>query len=418
MAQLTDDCFAFGGPLMSVEAAVALIAGRLQTITTTESVPLLAADGRFLAAPLIAGISLPPFANSAVDGYAVRFADLAPDQETRLLVSGRVAAGSRLGRSVAPGEAVRIFTGAPLPEGADTVFMQEDARALDDGSVALPRGLKRGANTRLAGEDVARDAVAIRAGTRMRPQDVAMAAALGHERVSVRARPRVAVFSTGNEVVAPGGVLEHGKLYDSNRIMLQMMLTRLGCSVSDLGILPDDETILAGALKSAAQNHDLILTSGGVSTGEEDHVKAAVERVGSLVLWRLAIKPGRPVAMGVIGGAAFIGLPGNPVASFITFAQVVRLVILALSGAPVEAVSAIPVTADFSYRKKAGRREYVRVFLRMGGDGTPHAVKYPREGAGLLSSLVETQGLVELMEERLTVTPGDSVGFLPFSGLF
>src|SRR5436190_14682264 len=364
MAQLSDDCFAFGGPLMSVDEAVAIIASRLSPVDGIESVDLLSADGRFLAVPITADMPLPPFMNSAVDGYAVRSADLPKDAERAFVVSGRVQAGAAAPATIAPGEAVRIFTGAPMPGGADTVFMQEDVRIDEAGRVVLPVGLKPGANVRPAGEDIAEGRLALPAGRRLRPQDIALAAALGLTRLDVRRRLRVAVFSTGNEVVSPGADRKNMQLFDSNRFMLMVMLRRLGCEVSDLGILRDEREALARSLKEAAAGHDLILTSGGVSTGEEDHVKAGVESAGKLVLWRMAIKPGRPVAMGVIDGAAFIGLPGNPVASFVTFTYVVRPAVLALCGATPADVAPVAARAAFTYRKKAGRREYVRASLR------------------------------------------------------
>jgi molybdopterin molybdotransferase len=312
---------------------------------------------------------------------------------------------------------MRIFTGAPMPVGADTVFMQEDVRLDVTGDVVLPAGLKPGANVRPAGEDIRQGHVALEAGRRLRPQDVALAAAFGLSRLAVKRRIRVALFSTGNELASPGSPRAGAQLFDSNRFMLLAMLRRLGCEVSDLGILRDERDSLALALKQVAAAHDLVLTTGGVSTGEEDHVKAAVESAGSLVLWRMAIKPGRPVAMGVVGGTPFIGLPGNPVASFVTFVHVVRPTVLALAGAAPESVVPMPVRADFSYRKKAGRREYVRVNLRMAGDGVPEVVKFPREGAGLLSSLVDTDGLVELGESVSSVEPGQTVGFLGYASL-
>ena len=235
--------------------------------------------------------------------------------------------------------------------------------------------------------------------------------------VGVRRPIRVAVFSTGNELVSPGSPRGPAQLFDSNRFMLMAMLGRLGCEVSDLGILRDDRAALAQGLKKVAAGHDLILTSGGVSTGEEDHVKAAVESVGTLVMWRMAIKPGRPVAMGIIGGTPLIGLPGNPVASFVTFAHVVRPTVLALAGAAQQPLVPMPVRAAFTYRKKITRREYVRVTLRKATDGMLEATKFPREGAGLLSSLVDTDGLVELGEESTQVEPGQTVGFLGYASL-
>jgi len=416
MAQLSDDCFAFGGPMMSVDEAVRLIAERVTPVIDVETVTLSRADGRILAKDVLAPLPLPPFTNSAVDGYAVSSRDLPQQQEQAFAVTGRVQAGSSAAAPLGPAQAMRIFTGAPMPDGADTVFMQEDVRLVGD-RVVVPAGLKPGANVRPAGEDIAQGHAALNAGQRLRPQDVALAAAFGLTQLGVVRRIRVAVFSTGDELASPGEPRAAAQLFDSNRFMLMAMLARLGCDVSDLGILRDDQASLAHALQEVAGTHDLILTTGGVSTGEEDHVKAGVESVGRLVLWRMAIKPGRPVAMGIIGGTPFIGLPGNPVASFVTFVHVVRPTILALSGALEERLVAMPVRAGFTYRKKIARREYVRVTLRKAADGALEAVKFPREGAGMLSSLVDTSGLVELGEDVTRVEPGQMVGFLSYASL-
>jgi molybdopterin molybdotransferase len=416
MAQLSDDCFAFGGPMMSVDEAVGLIASRVSPVGETETVALADADGRILARDIAAPLPLPPFTNSAVDGYALPGSDLPRDKERAFPIDGRVAAGASA-QAARPGHAVRIFTGAPMPEGTDTVFMQEDVRVDDSGHVVVPAGLKAGANVRPSGEDIPQGHVALKAGQRLRPQDIALAAAFGLTALEVIRRIRVAVFSTGDELASPGTPRAAAQLFDSNRFMLIAMLKRLGCEVSDLGILRDEREPLAQALKRVAGAHDLILTTGGVSTGEEDHVKAGVESVGSLVLWRMAIKPGRPVAMGIIGGTPFIGLPGNPVASFVTFVHVVRPTVLALSGARPLPLVPMPVRAAFTYKKKSGRREYVRVTLRHADDGALEAVKFPREGAGLLSSLVDTDGLVELGESVTKVEPGERVGFLGYANL-
>jgi molybdopterin molybdotransferase len=416
MAQLSDDCFAFGGPMMSVDEAVAIIAARVKAVEEAETVALAAADGRIIARDISAPLPLPPFTNSAVDGYAVASRGLPLDKEQSFPVTGRVQAGATAQAPVKAGQAMRIFTGAPMPEGADTVFMQEDVR-VEQGNVVLPAGLRPGANVRPAGEDIALGHAALKAGQRLRPQDVALAAAFGFAKIEVKRRIRVAVFSTGNELVSPGESRAAAQLFDSNRFMLMAMLARLGCEVSDLGILRDERASLASALRKVAGSHDLILTTGGVSTGEEDHVKAGVESAGKLVLWRMAIKPGRPVAMGIIGGTPLIGLPGNPVASFVTFVHVVRPTVLALMGAAQERLVPMPIRAAFSYKKKSGRREYVRVSLRNAADGVLEAKKFPREGAGLLSSLVDTDGLVELGEAVTQVEPGEMVGFLGYANL-
>ncbi|MFL5314728.1 MAG: gephyrin-like molybdotransferase Glp [Microvirga sp.] len=413
MAQLSNDCFAFGGELMSVDEATTLIGERIAVAAGVEDVPLIEADGRVLAEDIAAPLDLPPFDNSAVDGYAVRFADLAADGETVLAVVGRIAAGAALGGPVPARGAVRIFTGAPLPAGLDTVFMQEDVGAAGD-AVVLPAGLRPGANRRLAGEDIARGGTALLAGHRLSPRDIGLIAALGLTTVPVRTPLRVAVFSTGDEVISPGEPLGPAKLYDANRFMLQAMLRRLGCRATDLGILRDEPRALARALAGAAADHVQIVTTGGVSTGEEDHVKAAVESAGALTFWRIAIKPGRPVAMGVVAGTPFIGLPGNPVAAFVTFAHVARAVIARLSGERLAAPRAYPVLAGFAYRKKEGRREYVRVRIEARDDGALVARKHPREGAGVITSLTETDGLIELPEPVTRVEPGEVLRFLPY----
>ncbi|MGB8120301.1 MAG: molybdopterin molybdotransferase MoeA, partial [Pseudolabrys sp.] len=314
MAQLTDDCFAFSGPLLRLEEMKRLISDRISPVGETEFVPLHGACGRVTAADLKAPVNLPPFDNSAVDGYAVRHADLNRNSDTRLRLSGRLTAGAPVRIGLGAAEAIRIFTGAAMPDGADTVFMQEDVR-LEGDHVVVPKGLNLGSNRRIAGEDVAAGSVALPAGTVMRPQHVALAAALGLGEIAVRRRLNVAIFSTGNEVVEPGASRGGATIYDSNRVLLTELLERLGAVVTDLGILPDNADVIARAL-SGAMDHDLVITTGGVSTGEADHVRSAVERLGSLVFWRVAIKPGRPVAMGVIGSAsnreraAFVGLPG------------------------------------------------------------------------------------------------------------
>ncbi|MGA8695660.1 MAG: gephyrin-like molybdotransferase Glp [Xanthobacteraceae bacterium] len=422
MAQLTDDCFAFNGPLLPVAEAEQLIAARVNPISGRQSVPLREALGRVLAADIIAPVNLPPFDNSAVDGYAVRGEDIDAAREQRFAIVDRVAAGHAAAHAVKSGEAVRIFTGAPMPAGADTVFMQEDCRT-DGAHVIMPPGLSRGANRRLAGEDIGVGTVALRAGRRLWAQDIALAAALGLTAVEVKRRVRVALFSTGDEIAEPGSPLAGATLYDSNRYLLAAAVARFGAEVTDLGILRDEPKTLALAIAAAAADHDLVLTSGGVSTGEADYVRSAVESIGRIVFWRVAIKPGRPVAMGVIPGgetgeaAAFVGLPGNPVAVFVTFIRVVRPLLLRLAGALPEPLVAMPARAAFSYEKRKGRREYVRVALRAGADGVIDAVKYPQDGAGVLTSLTETDGLAELGEDVTNIEPGTMVGFLPYASL-
>jgi molybdopterin molybdotransferase len=422
MAQLTDDCFAFSGPLLPLDEMERLIHARITPIAETETVHLHAARGRVLAVDVIAPIDLPPFDNSAVDGYAVRHADLRADAETSLNVVDRLTAGRPAEQQLGAAEAVQIFTGAPMPAGADTVFMQEDIRREGD-AVVVPAGLKPGANRRLAGEDVRAGSLALPAGRVMTVREVALAAGLGLTSLPVRRRVRVALFSTGNEIVEPGSPRPPAAVFDANRYLLAGLIDRLGAELTDLKILPDDPDRVAAAIKAAALSHDLVLTSGGVSTGEADHVRSAVERIGHLVFWRVAIKPGRPVAMAVIPGpdadglAAFVGLPGNPVAAFVTFVRVVRPLLLRLAGATPQVLVPLPVRAAFAYRKKKGRREYVRVTLRRLGDGSVEAVKHPQDGAGVITSLTETDGLAELDEAVTAIEPGATVGFLSYAAL-
>jgi molybdopterin molybdotransferase len=398
-----------------------LIGERVAPVSETERVPLRGARGRVAAADVKAPLDLPPFDNSAVDGYAVRHADLSADGDSKLAIAGRLTAGARADIALKPGQAVRIFTGAAMPAGADTVFMQEDV-TVDGDHVIVPKGLKLGANRRLAGEDVPAGQVALPAGTVLEPQHIALAAALGIADIEVHRRLKVAIFSTGDEVVEPGSPRAGAAIYDANRYLLSELLERLGAVVTDLGILPDDPDALTRALQAAAAGHDLVVTSGGVSTGEADHVRSAVERIGSLVFWRLAIKPGRPVAMGVIRGAAgqgaaFVGLPGNPVAVFVTFVRVVKPLLRRLAGARPHSLLPLPVRAAFAYRKKKDRREYVRVALRRAADGELEAVKHPQDGAGILTSLTETDGLLEFLEDVTAIEPGTRVGFLSYAAL-
>jgi molybdopterin molybdotransferase len=370
-----------------------------------------------LANDLCAPIDLPPFDNSAVDGYAVRHADLHPAAETALKIAGRLQAGQSAKTDVRHGQAIRIFTGAPMPASADTVFMQEDVRVEGD-TLIVPSGLKRGANRRLAGEDLREGAVALMGGTVLDAAQIALAAALGLTEVTVSRRLRVAIFSTGNEVTEPGQLRSGAAIFDSNRHLLAQLLDHMHVLVTDLGILPDDPERLVRALGDAGQRHDLVLTSGGISTGEADHVRNAIEQIGKLVFWRIGIKPGRPVAMGALrGGAVFAGLPGNPVAVFVTFVKVVRPLLRRLSGARPDTLTPLPVRVGFAYKKKSGRREYVRVSLRRDDDGEIEAIKHPQDGAGVITSLTQTDGVLELADDLTELKPGDRAGFLSYAVL-
>jgi len=416
VAQLSDDCFAFGGALMTAGEALALLSERLDVVVGSETVPLRKAHGRILAADLVAPFPVPPHDNAAVDGYAVHFDDLDPARDTRLRVGRRIAAGPGTNDAAPRGEAVRIFTGAPMPPGPDTVLMQEDCVREGD-SVVIPAGIRRGANRRRAGEDIEAGSVVLARGRRLRAQDIGLAASIGRARLDVHAPLRVALFSTGDEIREVTDKLPPGCVYDANRYALASLLDGLGCDVDDLGILEDSVEAVREGLADAAGGHDLIVTSGGVSTGEEDHVRAAVEALGAIHFWRLAIRPGRPLALGQVGRVPFIGLPGNPVAVMVTFMRFARPAILRLAGA-VDADAApmtFPVRAGFAYRKKVARREWLRVSLHTDEAGLPYVTRFPRDGAGILSSMVGSDGLLELPEELASVEEGAMVDFLPFS---
>ena len=415
MTQLADDCFAFGGKLMTAAEALALLDQRITAVAEPETVPLDDALGRILAEDLVAERSQPPHDNAAVDGYAFAFSDLSTDStDTRLQIIGRAAAGRPSSEPQRSGTAQRVLTGAVMPEGSDSVVMQEDVR-LEGDVVIIPPGLKRGANRRKAGEDVAIGQVAIPGGTRLRASALGLAAALGRRDLSVRRRLRVALFSTGDELRSAGDNLPPGAIFDANRPLLLGLLRALPVSVTDLGILPDRLEVVTKALAAAAESHDLLLTSGGVSTGEEDHVRAAVEAQGTLHFWRLAIKPGRPLALGQIGRTPFVGVPGNPVATMVCFLRFCRPLLLRMAGAHDSEPMLYPVHADFSHRKKLDRREWLRARLQRRDDGTLWATPFPRQGSGIVSSLVQSDGLVELGEEVTEVEPGSIVGFLPFN---
>jgi molybdopterin molybdotransferase len=421
MAQLSDDCFKGSERLITITEALDILAAQITPIADEVHVPLRAASGRILAENVASPISVPSHANSAVDGYAVYFSDLNADQPTSLPVSGRAAAGHPLNRAAKPGEAIRIFTGAPMPAGPETVIMQEDCRE-QDRIVTIAPGIKSGANCRAAGEDVTAGQVVLKKGLRLRPQEIGMAAAIGRNELQVYQKLSVAVFSTGDEVCEPGTDLSPGKIYDSNRFISITALEQLGCVVEDLGILPDQPEEIGKAIRQAATDHDLLVTSGGMSVGEEDHVRKAVLDNGSLHFWRLAIKPGRPISLGQIRAdgrtAAFIGLPGNPVAAMVTFLLIGRPLALLLGGAAKIAPTVYQVLADFSHKKKIDRREYVRARLFTGDDGISRAQKHGAGGAGVLSSLVGADGLVELPEDMTSLESGSMVNFLPFNEVF
>ena len=423
-------------PLKPLDTALAELLAYAQPLSGTEHVATFDADTRVLAQDLCSALTVPPHDNSSMDGYAVRCADLLPAGAggTTLPVSQRIAAGQP-GQALQAGTAARIFTGAPVPAGADAVVVQEDCEALPGGhggsgdQVRITTTPQPGQWIRRAGEDITRGSVVLAAGTRLGPAALGLAASIGLASVPVVRRPRVALFSTGDELVMPGTVpperMPAGSIYNSNRFFLRALLLRLGCEVSDLGIVPDQRAASISALQQAAQQHDLILTSGGVSVGEEDHIKPAVQALGTLNLWQIAIKPGKPFAYGRVGNgvdtagvdtAHFLGLPGNPVSSFVTFLLLVRPFVLRLQGVPLAALSladqAITMPAHFSVGKTDTRREFLRVRRNAAGG----LALFANQSSGVLTSTVWGDGLVDNPPGR-SIAYGDSVQYIPFTAL-
>jgi len=402
--------------MLTYEQALAQLLAAAQPVEEIRRVPLTAAAGRVLASAQQSGVAVPPLANSAMDGYAVRVADVSA-AGVCLPVSQRIPAGT-VGTPLQAGTAARIFTGAPIPEGADAVIMQERCEHGETGVVInhVPCPLE---NIRPAGEDIMLGADILPAGIRLRPQDIAIAAAAGLPELPVRRRVRVGTFFTGDELVQPGEPLPPGAIYNSNRYALRALLEALGCEVRDLGTVPDRLDATREALRHAAADNDLIVTCGGVSVGEEDHVKPAVEAEGRLDMWKIAMKPGKPLAFGEIsraggeqGKAWFIGLPGNPVSAIVTFMIMVRPFVLRLQGVEKVMPQALTLSADYDWPRPDVRREFLRA--RLSDDGRVEL--FPNQGAGVQSSLTWANGLVDNPPGQ-AVKKGDIVRFIPFAGL-
>lgn len=408
-------------PLMSLDEALKTLLAQISPLMGVESVATLDADGRILAQDLVSALQVPAFDNSSMDGYAVRSTDV-QEAGIELTVTQRIAAG-HFGQPLLPGQAARIFTGAPVPPGADAIVMQEQTELVSADTPNQVRFLApamAGQWVRRSGEDVRMGDAVLKRGQKLGPAELGLAASLGLAHLQVMSRPKVALFSTGDELVMPGEVapadMPPGAIYNSNRFFLRALLHRLGCEVSDLGIVPDNRDATIAALKSAADHHDLIVTSGGVSVGEEDHVKPAVQVLGALALWQIAMKPGKPFAYGHVrresapGMAHFVGLPGNPVSSFMTFLLLVKPVILALQGAEQRAPVCMPVPAHFDVPKADKRREFLRV--RRNAQGGLDL--FPNQSSGVLTSVVWGDGVVDNPAGQ-TIAHGDLVSFWPFA---
>ena len=417
-AKLIDDCFVLDRDRLPHREALAILKSRIGPVVEVERVPLVEAGGRFLAEAIVAPRPIPAHDNAAVDGYAFAYGDYDKGGGARLKVVGQAAAGHPLSGVPPSGSTVRVFTGAVMPQGLDSVAMQEDVRLERSGEevwAVIPPGLKQGANRRLAGEDTKQGAALAGPGTRLRPQELAAAAATGLDRLTCYAPLRVAVLSTGDEIIRPGEAFAPGKVYDANAPMLEALVRATGAEATDLGVLPDKADQVKSALSDASRNYDAIVISGGASQGAEDHVVRSLDALGKRHLWQIAIKPGRPMSFGQIGDCVVLGLPGNPVAVFVCFVIYVRPVLMRLAGGDWSEPHRFAVPAAFMQKKKAGRREFWRARLTKGPDGRLWAAKFPRDGSGLITSLREAEGLIEIAEDVAEIKEGDLVDFIPFS---
>lgn len=409
-AATPDCCFPNAADMLSVEDAIASLLQHAEPITETEQVDLIDAANRVLATNISSTIDVPGFDNSAMDGYAFSSSDMERAQAEGLEITQRIPAGTT-GTPLQPGSAARIFTGAPVPEGVDTVAMQEICR-IENNRMVLEKPVAAGANIRPRGNDIGTGDTILESGSVLRAAQLGLAASVGVGSVDVYRTLKIAIFSTGDELVQPGIPLAAGQIYNSNRYQMHGLLQAQGCEVIDLGTVPDTFEATRQALLAGQEQADMVLTSGGVSVGEEDHVKAALESVGELTLWRIRMKPGKPLAFGKIGATPFIGLPGNPVSAFVTFLLFARPYLQLMQGRTTAEPLSYPVQAGFSYHAKH-RREYVRVRLRQDAE-TLIAESFARQGSDVMRSVAWSDGLVEVAEDS-NIEPGDTVRFLPFS---
>jgi len=409
---MSDSCVTPETPLVVYDEAIRLLLQQARPAPETESVPLADALGRVLAMEVVAAVNVPPLDNSAMDGYAVRANDIEPGK--RIPVSQRIPAGS-VGKTLETGTCARIFTGAPIPPGADAVIMQENARDQVNNAVSFESVPRAGDNIRSAGEDIRTGDVILEPGQRIEPQHLGLAASVGLAELSVFRRLKVATFFTGDEIVEPGQPLGDGEIYNSNQYHLNALIQTFGCDVVNLGIVEDRLDATRATILEAARSADLIVTSGGVSVGEEDHVRIAIEELGSISMWRLKIKPGKPLVLGHVEETPIIGLPGNPVSAFVTCLLFVRPFLLKMQGLKEVLPSSYPVTAHFDWTRPGIRREFLRARVHNEEEEAVAEI-HPRQGSGVLSSTCWANGLVVIPEET-TVKKGDRVQFIPFREL-
>ncbi|MDH5648690.1 MAG: molybdopterin molybdotransferase MoeA [Gammaproteobacteria bacterium] len=411
---MSDPCFS-SSKLMNVDQAISFLLDNAKPTTKTEKIRIEHALGRTLAESLVSSINVPPWDNSAMDGYAVRVADLHLEGSTSLPISQRIPAGT-IGLPLQPGTAARIFTGAPVPEHADTVIMQEHCQQTGE-TVLINKPAPAGNNIRRAGDDIAIGDTVLTTGTKMRPQEMGLAASVGAAEISVYRKLRVAIFSTGDELALPGEAAKAGQIYNSNRYTLTGLLQALGMDIIDLGTIADDLAVTRKTLESAALQADIVMTTGGVSVGEEDYVKAAIEQLGAVEMWRIAMKPGKPLAYGHVNHIPFIGLPGNPVSVFVTFCLFARPYLLKTQGRTDIMPARLKISAAFDWNKSGPRREFLRARLMPTVNGEPARVDvFRKQGSGVLTSTSWANGLVELPEHH-TITKGEDVTFIPFNEL-
>ncbi len=416
--KLEDDCFVSDKDRLPHAEAIAILKSRVRPVVGEEEVPLDWAHGRYLAKPIIAPRAIPGHDNAAVDGYAFAHSDYDKERGASFQIVGQAAAGHPHPGPAAGGSAVRIFTGAVMPEGLDTVAMQEDVRIEErEGELfaLIPPGLKPGANRRLAGEDTKAGEALVKAGASLRPQDLASAAACGVDRLPCHARLKVGIVSTGDEILRPGAPYQPGKVYDSNAPMLLALCQACGTDPIDLGVLPDDAARVRKEFEEAARRFNVLVVSGGASQGAEDYVVRTLDEIGKRHLWQIAIKPGRPMSFGQIGDCVVLGLPGNPVAVFVCFLLYVRPVLTRLAGGNWPEPVRYKLPAAFEQTKKAGRREFWRAKLEKGDDGSLAVAKFARDGSGLISSLRESDGLIDVAEDVTKIDRGDLVDFIPYA---
>ncbi|MEJ2315408.1 MAG: molybdopterin molybdotransferase MoeA [Gammaproteobacteria bacterium] len=409
---MSDSCVTPETPLVAYDEAISLLLQQARTVRETEKVALGEGQGRVLARQVTSPLNVPPLDNSAMDGYAVRAGEIEPGK--RMPVSQRIPAGT-VGKTLETGTCARIFTGAPVPPGADAVIMQEQATEHENNAVSFESAPRSGDNIRSAGEDIRTGDIILEPGNRIEPQHLGLAASVGLAELEVFRRLKVATFFTGDEIVEPGKPLGEGEIYNSNQYHLNALIQKLGCDIVNLGIVKDRLDTTRATILEAARSADLVVTSGGVSVGEEDHVRSAIEELGTISMWRLKIKPGKPLVLGHVEETPIIGLPGNPVSAFVTCLLFVRPFLLRMQGLNEVAPSSYPVTADFDWTRPGIRREFLRARVR-NEEGEALADIHPRQGSGVLSSTCWANGLV-VIPEQTQVEKGDRVQFIPFREL-